>query len=90
MVHTMGVRNLRPKLSKVLTEISEHMDRYIVTQRGKPTAIILSIDDFEGLLETAEIEQDRALVRRLRKAEKDLKQKKSRSLGEIDHELKIV
>lgn len=90
MVHTLGVRSLRPKLSKVLIGISEHMDRYIITQRGKPTAILLGIDDFEGLLETAEIERDKDLIRRVRKAEKEMRQGKGRSLEEIDRELKLV
>ena len=64
----LSIRELRPKLPSVVRDAAATYARYIVTRRGKPEAVILSIGDYESLLETLEIERDPALVRRLRKA----------------------
>lgn len=87
----LSIRELRPKLPSVVRDAAATSARYVVTRRGKPEAVILSIEDYESLMETLEIERDPALVRRLRKAEAELKKgKKGRSLQEIDRELGLV
>ena len=86
----ISVRELRPKLSKVLKSISDRFDRYIITRRGNPEAVIMSIDDYESILETIDIQSDKALMRRLSKAEKEKKSGGGRSLDEIKKELGLV
>ena len=90
MVNTISVRELRPKLSKVIDNIHKKFDRYVITRRGKPEVVMMSIDDYEGLLETLEIESDPELMKRLKKAEEDMKKGKGRSLEQIHKELGIV
>lgn len=87
----LSIRELRPKLPSVVRDASATYARYIVTRRGKPEAVILSMDDYESLMETLEIERDPSLVRRLRKAQEEIKKgKKGKSLQEIDRELGLV
>ena len=87
----LSIRELRPKLPSVVRDAAATYARYIVTRRGKPEAVLLSIDDYESLLETLEIEKDPSLVRRLKKAQEEIKKgKKGRSLQEIDRELGLV
>lgn len=87
----LSIRELRPKLPSVVRDAAATYARYIVTRRGKPEAVILSIEDYESLLETLEIEQDPSLVRRLRKAQEEIKKgKKGKSLREINRELGLV
>ena len=87
----LSIRELRPKLPSVVRDAAATYARYIVTRRGKPEAVILSIGDYESLLETLEIERDPALVRRLRKAREEIRKgKKGRSLQEIDRKLGLV
>ena len=90
MVNTISVRELRPKLSKVIDDIHKKFDRYVITRRGKPEVVMMSIDDYEGLLETLEIESDPELMKRLKKAEEDMKKGKGKSLEQIHKELGIV
>jgi antitoxin YefM len=90
MVNTISVRELRPKLSKVMNNIHKKFDRYVITRRGKPEVIMMSIDDYEGLLETLEIESDPELMKRLKKAEEDMRKGKGKSLEQIHKELGIV
>ncbi len=87
----LSIRELRPKLPSVVRDAAATYTRYIVTRRGKPEAVILSIEDYESLLETLDIERDPSLVRRLRKAQEEVKKgKKGKSLQEIDRELGLV
>ena len=90
MVNTISIRELRPKLSKVIDNIHKKFDRYVITRRGKPEVVMMSIDDYEGLLETLEIESDPELMKRLKKAEEDMKKGKGKSLEQIHKELGIV
>ena len=89
-VHTLSVRDLRPHLADVLKGIVEKFDRYIITKHGKPEAVLLSIEDYESMLETMEIERDTQLMGRIKKAERQMKQGKGRDLETIKKELKLV
>lgn len=89
-IATISVRDLRPKLAKVLKSISDRFDRYIITRRGNPEAVIMSIDDYESILETMDIQSNKALMPRLSKAEKEKKSGRGRSLDDIKKELGLV
>ena len=43
MVNTVSIRELRPKLAGVIDAIHERLDRYVITRRGKPEVIMMSI-----------------------------------------------
>lgn len=90
MVNTISVRELRPNLSKVIDNIHKKFDRYVITRRGKPQVIMMSMDDYEGLLETLDIESDPDLMKRLKNAEEDMRNGKGKSLEQIHKELGIV
>ena len=51
---------------------------------------MMSMDDYEGLLETLEIESDPELMKRLKQAEEDMRRGKTKSLEAIHKELGIV
>jgi len=80
MVNTITLKELRPELPLVIKDIDTKLDRYIVTKRGKPVAIMMSPDDYEGLLETIEILSDRDTARRIKKAKQEIKKNKIVSL----------
>jgi len=90
MVNTISVRELRPKLSKVIDNIHKKFDRYVITRRGKPEVVMMSIDDYEGLLETLEIESDPEWMADIREAQEEMKKGKGKSLEQIHKELGIV
>ena len=90
MVNTISARELRPKLSNVLKAIHDRFDRYIVTRRGHPEVVMISVEDYESLLETLEIQSDKALMRRIKKAEKEFKAGKGIPLERVKKELGLV
>lgn len=67
MYNFITLKNLRPRLPSVIDEIDGHLDRYIIARHGQPVAVLLSIDDFEGLIDTAEEIGDRENLKRIRK-----------------------
>ncbi len=90
MPRHVTVRELRPRLARILEDVNKRFERYIVTKRGRPIAMILSPDDFEGLIETLDILGDKATMKRLRKAQRDVRAGKTRSLEEIEASMKRV
>jgi len=51
---------------------------------------MMSMEDYESILETLEIESDRELVKKLKKAQGDIKKGKGVSLEQLNKELKVV
>ena len=90
MVNMISIRELRPELSNVVRRIHDKFDRYVITKKGKPEVVMMSIEDYESILETLEIQSDKQLMKRIRKAEKDLKAGKGVSLEEIHKKLNVL
>lgn len=88
MTRHINLKDLRPRLPAVMALVDKRLDRFIVTKRGKPVAVILSPDDYEGLLETLDILRDTALLKRLRVAERQVARGQTRSLDDIDRSLR--
>lgn len=87
MVNTITLKELRPELPEVIKDIDNKLDRYIITKRGKPVAIMISVDDYEGFLETVEILSDKEAVRRIKKAKREIKKGETISLEELKRKI---
>ena len=87
MTRHITLKELRPRLPQVMQNVDTKMDRYIVTRRGKPAAVIMGLDDYEGLMETLELLSDKPAMKRLKQAEADLRAGRTRSLEDVRREL---
>lgn len=83
MVNTITLKDLRPGLPRVIKNIDSKLDRYIVMKRGKPVAMMISPDDYEGLIETIEILSDKDAVKRIKEAKREIVEGKTISLEEL-------
>lgn len=83
MVNTITLKELRPELPEVIKDIDSKLDRFIVTKRGKPVAVMMSPDDYEGLLETIEILSDKETAKRIKEAKREIKEGKTVSLEKL-------
>ncbi|MFH2204548.1 MAG: type II toxin-antitoxin system Phd/YefM family antitoxin [Elusimicrobiota bacterium] len=90
MTKTITLKALRPGLPKVADAIESKLDRYIVTRRGEPVMMLISPEDYEGLLETIEILSDKASVKRIRKSQKEARTGKTISLEALRRKLEGV
>jgi len=90
MTHTITLKELRPDLPKVVEQIDKKWERYIVTKHGKPSVVMLSVEDYESLMETLDILADPEAVKGLKKGEDELRKGKTRSWQEIKKRLEKI
>lgn len=83
MINTITLKELRPGLPRVIKNIDTKLDRYIIIKRGKPVAMMLSPDDYDGLIETIEILSDKDAARRIKKAKAEIAKGKTISLEDL-------
>ena len=65
-METLPLASVKAKLSEVVDRVEREQDRVTITRNGRPVAMIVSVDDIEGLEETLEILSDKRLMRRIR------------------------
>ncbi len=87
MINTVSMKELRPRLPEVMNRIDGKLDRYIVTKRGKPIVVMLSVDDYESLMETLDILADSEAMAGIRQGEKEIREGKTRSWKEVKTKL---
>lgn len=73
MYNYVTLKELRPKLPKIIDKVDSELDRYIISKHGNPVAILLSIDDFESLIETLNERADKENLKRIRRGLKEAK-----------------
>lgn len=65
-METIPLASAKAKLSEVVDRVEREQDRVTITRNGRPVAMIVSLDDIEGLEETLEILSDQRLMRKIR------------------------
>lgn len=87
MIYTLNLKELRPELPKVVDRIDERFDRYVITKRGRPVVVMLSVDDYGALMETLDILADPKAMAGIRKGEEDIRKGRTRSWSEVKKSL---
>ena len=83
----LSATTVREKLSSLLEKVERNYERYIITVKGRPKAVLLSYDEFEDLQEELEIlAQNPNFYRDREQAHQDLKEGKTISLTELNKE----
>jgi len=65
------ITEVKNKLLDIIRTVESNDDVIAITKNGVPTAVILSIERFEGILETIDILTDEKAMRSLRKSIKE-------------------
>jgi antitoxin YefM len=90
MTRTVTLKELRPSLPEIVDSIDKNMDRYVVTRHGKPVIVMLSIEDYEALIETLDILADPEAKKGIRQGIRDAGQGRTRSWKEIKDSLEKI
>lgn len=90
MVNTVALKQLRPDLPKVIERIDSKLDRYVVTKHGKPVVMMMSMDDYDSLMETIDILTDKEAVKRIRQAKKEITQGKTVAWDKVRHVIESI
>jgi len=84
---TVPVREFRTKLSELLSDVADRRDHVLVTRNGKPAAVLVPIDEYEALEETAEILSDSATLAAIESGLAELGRGESVTLSDLRREL---
>src|SRR5579875_612383 len=68
----MPLADVKNRLSEVVERLEREHGRVVITKHGRPAAVVMSMDDLEGLEETLDILSDPKLMRRIRRAEAEI------------------
>lgn len=68
----LPLADVKNRLSEVVDRLEREHGRVVITKHGRPAAVVISIEDLEGLEETLDILSDPKLMRRIRKAEAEI------------------
>jgi len=90
MTKSVTLKRLRPELPKIIKEIDSRMMRFVITKNGKPVAMMMSVDDYENLLETLDILSNKKLMSKIKKAEMEVRKGNVRTLDRLEKEMGIV
>jgi antitoxin YefM len=81
---TIPLSKLKTNLSELVDAVERRDEVVTITRNGKPVAIIVSKDEYEGWHETVEIIKDEKFMRDIRRGIRSLKRTKKRySLDEL-------
>ena len=83
MIETVSLAEAKAHLSELVGRVDRQHERVTVTVHGRPSAILLSIDDLEALEETIAILSDGSAVRQLLTSEEEL----ARGEGDSERDL---
>ena len=75
---TMPLSEVKTKLSELIDAVERRDEVVTITRNGKPVAIIVSKDEYEGWHETVEIMKDEKFMREIRRGIRSLKRTKKR------------
>ena len=71
---TLPISEARKKIFEIAKKVQIPNNYYTLTENGKPTAVLMSMEDFESMIETIEVLQEIPDLReRIKEAEEDIR-----------------
>ena len=83
MSKTVPVREFRTHLADLLDEVADRREHVTVTRHGRPAAVLVPVDEYEALEETAEILSDEDTLAAIRRGLDDLATGEITSLDDV-------
>lgn len=87
MARTVPVREFRTHLSELLDDVANRRDHVLVTRNGRPAAVLVPVDEYDALEETAEILSDPDALAALESGLAELQRGDTITLDELRAEL---
>ena len=69
---TLPLSEAKTHLARLLSRVEEVGEQFVITRSGRPAGVLLSVDEYEGLLETLEILADAELMKSIQRGLEDL------------------
>lgn len=65
---TLPLSEVKMKLSEIVDRVASTDDEVTITKNGRPAAVIMSIDEFESIMETRAITSDKEFMDEIRES----------------------
>jgi antitoxin YefM len=75
---TLSLSEAKSKLSSLVDSVERTDEEIVITRNGRPVAVLISPDEFDGWKETVAIRSDASLMAEIAKGRKALKAAKTR------------
>lgn len=89
MSKTVPVREFRSRLADLLDEVADRREHVTITRHGRPSAVLVPVDEYEALEEAAEILSDDDTLAAIRRGLDDLASGDEMSLDQVRRELAV-
>lgn len=83
MARTVPFTEARAALSDLLDLVEREQEHVVITRKGKPVAIVMSVDEWESWEETVDVLSDPEAMEALRLSEQDVKAGRLYTLEEV-------
>ena len=77
-METLSLSEAKINLSRLIDKVNTTDEEIVITKNGRPAAVLVSPDEFEGWKETLLIRSDPGFLREIKKGVKTLKQNKAK------------
>jgi len=74
-METLSLSEAKMKLSELIDRVQSTDAEIVITKNGRPAAVLVSSDEFEGWKETISIKSDKELMAEIKKGLSALKKK---------------
>ncbi len=85
--YTLPISEARKKIFEIAEEVQKPGRHYTLTENGRPKAVILSMEEYDSLMEDLEIMSDPQALARIKKAEEELERGEYSTWDEVKQEL---
>ena len=68
---TVSLSHAKTTLTKLLSQVEEFGEEVVITRSGRPAGVLLSFNQYEGLLETHDVLADDELAKAVREGLSD-------------------
>lgn len=75
---TLSLSEVKMKFSQLVESVKETGQEIVITRNGRPVAVLVSVNEFEGWKETLSIQSNDQLMREIEKGLVSLKEKGTR------------
>jgi len=79
----LSVTEAKAHFLELIRDSEKKLQRFTLVRQGRPAAVLMNADEFNGWLETVEIMSNKKTLKDIRKARKELETGKTKSFSSV-------
>ena len=83
MARVLSLSEAKAHLSRLVADCEKDEEELVITRNGRPAAVLMSADEYEGWRETREIMRNRALMKEIRQGLRQLEKGRRFTFEEV-------